>query len=162
MVASNIKSLQSISNLGPIKRLEINYCLKFQNDQGISGLNKSIEWLHINQAKKYSPSKELFELNNLRVLCLNSCGPLENLQFLKRFPKLLDFRFVDTNVIDGDLTPLFDHPSLVSVGCMQKRHYNVKQSVIDEYFLEKKETAKEYICKGEYKTYRYKCMGIGE
>ena len=83
--------------MNKLKRLELHYCTKLQNDFCLSGLVDTLEHLHINQSKKFVPNEELFTLKNLRVLCLNSCGDLENLNFLNQFPNLLDFRFVDTN-----------------------------------------------------------------
>ncbi|NOT66340.1 MAG: hypothetical protein HOP06_10010 [Methylotenera sp.] len=153
---ANIKSFSGISRLGKIKRLELDYCLKLESDRGLSEIKNDIEWLHINTSKKFIPTRELFDLHKLKVLCLNSCGPLENLNFLKDMPNLLDFRFVDTNIINGDLTPLLKHPTLVSVGFLDKRHYNIKKNDVDLFFQAKSEAAKEYIYKGEFRTFRYK------
>lgn len=58
-----------------------------------------------------------FELTSLRLI---RCGALINISFLNNFPKLEDFRFVDTNILDGDLTPLL---RLKSIGSLEKRHY---------------------------------------
>ena len=44
--------------------------------------------------------------------------------FLDRFRRLRDFRFVDTKVLDGDLSPLLSLPKLESIGTMDKRHYS--------------------------------------
>ena len=66
----------------------------------------SLPKIQINTSKKFSPKKDFFELRNLKVLCLNACGPLDNLRFLKQMPNLLDFRFVDTKIVDGDLTAI--------------------------------------------------------
>ncbi len=153
---ANVRSFQGISKLGPIKRLELHYCTKLEIDKGLSEIADDIEWLHINQSKKFTAIDDLFHLRNLKVLCLNNCAPLENLKFLKAFPELVDFRFVDTNVIDGDLTPLTEHPSLLNVGFLDKRHYNLKKKDLDEHFGEKSESEKEWIYKNEFKTYRYK------
>ena len=155
---SNIKQFSGISKLGKIKRLELSYCLKLERDNGLSELKDDIEWLHINTSKNFIPTKDLFDLHKLKVLCLNSCGPLESLHFLRAMPNLLDFRFVDTNIIDGDLTPLLEHPTLVNVGFLDKRHYNLKRKDADSYFSEKSENAKEYIYKGEFRTFRYKAF----
>ncbi len=156
---SNITSFLEISKLGKIKRLELVWCLKLESDAGLSEIKNDIEWLHIDTSRKFSPQKDLFELRNLKVLCLNGCGPLDNLRFLEQMPNLVDFRFVDTNVIDGDLTPLIKHPSLVNAGFLDKRHYNFKSDDIHERLKEKWESAKEYAYKGEFRTFRYKAFG---
>lgn len=155
---SNITSFLGIAKLGRIKRLELCWCLKLESDSGLSEITDHIEWLHINTSKKFSPKKDLFELRNLKVLCLNACGPLDNLQFLKQMPNLLDFRFVDTKIVDGDLTPILEHPSLVNAGFLDKRHYNLKDSEVEAQLKEKWEKSIEYAYKGEFRTWRYKAF----
>jgi hypothetical protein len=157
---SNITSFLAISKLGKIKRLELCWCLKLESDAGLSGIKDHIEWLHIDTSRRFQPKKDLFELHNLRVLALNACGPLDNLRFLKLMPNLLDFRFVDTNVLDGDLKPLLEHPSLVNAGFLDKRHYNIKSSEIEAHFRENNTRAREYAHKGEFSTWRYKAFGV--
>jgi len=154
---SNIHNFIGIKKLANLKRLELHYCTKLQNDYGLSSLVDTLEYLHINQSKKFVPNEELFSLKNLRVLCLNSCGNLENLHFLKHFSKLIDFRFVDTNVLDGDLSPILDHPTIRSVGFLDKRHYNIKYDKMDTLLKDKNggEEFKTVIKLGKYKTFKY-------
>lgn len=156
---SNITSFLEIAKLGKIKRLELSWCLKLESDTGLSEIGDHLEWLHVNTSQKFSPKKDLFELRHLKVLCLNGCAPLENLRFLERMPNLLDFRFVGTEVLDGDLTPLMNHPNLVNAGFLDKRHYNLKSVDIESQLRERNEKAKEYAYKGEFQTYRYKAFG---
>lgn len=137
LIWSNIQNFNGIEKLTKIKRLELEYCTKLEDDCGISKVADTLEYLHINNSMNFVPSEELFLLKNLRVLSLNKCGNLENLSFLNHFPNLIDFRFVDTNVIDGDLTPIIEHPSIRSVGFLNKRHYNINEQKMNS-FLEKK------------------------
>lgn len=157
--SSNIRSFSGLSKFPNIKRLETEYCNKLEIDSGLSDARGTLEWLHINQSKRFSPGEELFSLHNLRVLCLNACGPIKDLEFLRRLPNLVDFRFVDTNVLSGDLTPLLEHPTLCSAGFLNKRHYNLKESEADEYFRPRREAAIEKIYKGKYETFRYLSLG---
>ena len=139
LIWSNIQNFDGIERLTKIKRLELDYCVKLENDKGISKLADTLEYLHIDNSKKFVPGEEFFSLKNLRVLSLNSCGNLENLSFLSHFPKLIDFRFVDTNVIDGDLTPIKEHPTIRSAGFLNKRHYNLSEEKIESHLKEKNE-----------------------
>lgn len=154
---SNIQDFLGIEKMNKLKRLELHYCTKLQNDIALSGLADTLEHLHINQSKKFVPNEELFSLQNLRVLCLNSCGNLENLNFLNQFPNLIDFRFVDTNVLNGDLSPILDHPTIRSVGFLNKRHYNINDDKMDALLKDKNggEEFKTVIKYGESKTFRY-------
>ena len=63
--------------------------MKLENDFGLGRLKDSIEFLHINTSKKFKFTDELLELKKLKVLCLNACGPIDNLDFLKNFPNLI-------------------------------------------------------------------------
>lgn len=154
---SNIQDFLEIGKMNKLKRLELHYCTKLQNDFGLSEIADTLEYLQINQSKKFVPNEELLSLKNLRVLCLNSCGNLENLNFLYEFPNLTDFRFVDTNVLDGDLSPILNHPTIRSAGFLNKRHYNIKDDKMDALLKEKNggEEFKTVIKHGRYETFRY-------
>ena len=154
--SANVKDLDDIGKFENLKRLEVHYCTKLVNDLGISNLNASLQYLHVNQSKKFSFTDELLSLKELRVLCLNACHAVDNLSFLKCFPKLIDFRFVDTNVLDGDLTPIIEHPTIRSVGFLNKRHYNLKdEQVHRELDLKSNNEYRHFAYKGPFQTERY-------
>ena len=120
-----------------LKRLELQCCIKLLNDDFIDGLSENLEHLHILTSKKFIFEQNLLKLTNLRILCLNDCGPIENLDFLKLFPKLEDFRFVNTNILDGNLKPILEHPTIKSVGFLNKRHFNIKDLEMQKLLGEK-------------------------
>lgn len=154
--SANIIDFTGIEKYSQLKRLELHYCTKLSGDAGLQTLCNSLEFLHINQSKKFHFSDQILKLKKLRVLCLNACAPVESLDFLRHFPNLIDFRFVDTNVLDGDLRPIIEHPTLRTFGFLDKRHYNLKNAYVAEY-LQKKNTS-EYrtvIHNGPYQTFRY-------
>ncbi|MEJ1096998.1 MULTISPECIES: hypothetical protein [unclassified Pseudoxanthomonas] len=159
LTLTNATSFSGISKLSSLKRLELTHCLKLESDEGLDGLADSLEWLHINQSKKFSHASNMLKLANLRVLCLNNCAPLQNLSFLSAFPKLVDFRFVGTNVVDGDLTPLLQHPTLCSVRFLDKRHFNLKSSNVEQLMDQRRAAATILAHKGPYETYRYAALG---
>ena len=136
--ASNIKNFKGIEKFKNLKRLEVHHCTKLENDCGLSSIKESLEILHINTSKKFIFTDELLQFENLKVLRLNSCGPIENLDFLKNFPKLTDFRFVKTNILDGNLNPIIEHPTISSVGFSDKRHYNNKSENIKSILKNKR------------------------
>jgi len=153
---ANIKDLAGIEKFRNLKRLELHYCIKLENDKGLSHLNENLEFLHINMSKKFEFTEELLKLNKLKVLCLNACGSIDNLNFLKNFPNLIDFRFVDTNVLDGNLNPILEHPTIRTVGFLNKKHYNYKNEKIKSELKNKFNSEYKTIAhKGQYLTYRY-------
>ncbi len=50
--------------------------------------------------------------------------PMPNLKWTEGMSYLDFFSFVETNVVDGDLSPLLQLPSLRYVGTMDKKHHN--------------------------------------
>lgn len=153
---ANVKDFQEVEKFGNLKRLELHYCTKLKSDLGIAHLSKSLQYLHINQSKKFTFNENLLCLKELRVLCLNACGSIDNLSFLKHFPNLIDFRFVNTNVLDGNLTPIIEHPTIRTVGFLNKRHYNYKDDQLKSELLLKSDKEYRHIAyKGQYYTYRY-------
>jgi hypothetical protein len=153
---ANIKNFTGLEKFNNLKRLELHSCVKLEDDKGLSQICNSLEYLHINQSKKFEFTDELLKLKKLKVLCLNTCAPVENLNFLNNFPNLIDFRFVNTNILDGNLKPILEHPTIRTVGFLDKKHYNYKSEKIKQELENKCD--KEYktvIQKGEYSTYRY-------
>ena len=154
---SNCKDLIWINKFPNLRRLELHYCVKLASLEGIQLLADSLQFLHLNQSKKISNIDCLLGLKKLRVLCLNSIGSIDNLKFLEELPELIDFRFVDTNILDGDLTPIIEHPNIKSVGFLNKRHYNYKSEQLNNILKEKGDKQfKDFAWKGEFKTYKYK------
>jgi hypothetical protein len=156
MSLANIKDFSGIDRFKNLKRLELHHCVKLENDKGLGQLGDKLEFLHINLSKKFKFTDELLRLKKLKVLRLNTCGQLDNLDFLNNFPNLIDFRFVDTNVLDGNLKPIIDHPTIRTVGFINKRHYNYRDDKI-KLELENKFNSdyKTIVHKGQYLTYRY-------
>jgi len=154
--SANIKNLTGLEKFNNLKRLELHYCIKLEDDKGLSKISNSLEFLHINQSKKFMFTDELLKLKKLKVLRLNACAPIENLNFLSNFPNLIDFRFVDTNILDGNLEPILEHPAIRTVTFLNKKQYNYKSEKIKQELENKFD--KEYktvIQKGQYSTYRY-------
>lgn len=154
---ANVKNFCQIQRFPSLKRLELHYCTKLESDSGLKELKDTVEHLHINQSKKLLLTDEISQLVNLKVLRLNNCGSLKSLHFLRDLPKLIDFRFVNTDILDGDLTPILDHPSLKNVGFFNKCHYNSTREKIDAILESRLNSEyKDFFYKGEYKTFKYK------
>ncbi len=158
LAVGNVQSFKGISRLRSLCRLELHYCLKLETDAGLAEAPKSLRWLHVNQSRKLHLGDELLGLSQLRVLCLNNCAPLPSLEFLASFPYLLDFRFVGTTVLSGDLAPILRHPTLCSVGFLNKRHYNMKFEEIEQRLTERRNASIEIARNGPYATFRYKAI----
>lgn len=128
---SGSTSLKGLSKYQKLKRLELHCCIKLETLDGIENVNKGIEHIHVNQSKKLKGHERIVQLKSLRILCFNDCGAVDNLDFIQGLPNLTDFRFVNTNVINGDLMPLITHSKIKNAGFLNKRHYSHKDTDID-------------------------------
>ena len=152
---ANLKELNGLTKFPNLKRLETHYCTKLESLEGIKNVDK-LEYLHINQSKKLQLGEQILKLADIKVLCLNGCGEIQNLDFLSKFKKLIDFRFVDTKIQSGDLRPLIEHPTIRTVSFLNKRHYNMKDEQVEKILNEKfKEDYKDKVYKGDFVTYKY-------
>jgi hypothetical protein len=66
---------------------------------------------------------------------------------------------VDTAVLDGDLTPLLSHPTLCSVGFLDKHTYNVRNADVKAALKEKRDAAINRVRNGSLETFRYNELG---
>jgi protein phosphatase 1 regulatory subunit 7 len=87
-----------------------------------------VETLHIETCSSIQDFAALAKCKSLRRLRYINCGVIGSLAPLRDFKALEEFRFVKTNVLDGDMTPLM---SLKSIGFENKRHYSHTPEQID-------------------------------
>jgi hypothetical protein len=137
---SSSTSLKGLSKYKSLKRLELHYCTKLETLDGIEDLNQDIEYIHIDQSKKLKGHERVTRLKELRTLCFNDCGVIENLDFLLSLPHLADFRFVNTNILNGNLMPLISHPTITNAGFLNKKHYSHKDIQVTDLLSAKRST----------------------
>jgi protein phosphatase 1 regulatory subunit 7 len=127
LVQPLLTSLEGIQRFSSLVKVELAYAPKLQRIVGLEQLSlldhfqcqkcPNGEWL---------PTVE--KLKTARIIRLNDCGTLPSIKFLKEMPKLEDFRFSHTNIVDGDLSPLL---GLLSAGFYGKKHYSHTPKQID-------------------------------
>jgi hypothetical protein len=114
-------------------------CLsKLQHITAIAELaNGELETLDCKVCRKIADHDEVRRVPTLIELRFNDCGQIPNIQFLNDLPNLTGFRFVDTNVLDGDLTPCL---RLDSVGFFGKKHYSHTPEEVDAIIASREQT----------------------
>lgn len=123
----NLESLEGIKNLKKLSHASFFYLKQLQS---VGALTRTrVKYLLLDVCKKIADVESLVDCHDLEVLRLCDCGKLRSLQFIRRFRKLVEFRFVNTIVEDGDLTPLLQ---LKSVGFLKRRGYSHTPEEIDE------------------------------
>jgi hypothetical protein len=126
LIKPNIVSLAGIERFA-LQRLEIAYAAKL-TDASAVGAIETLESLELVRCRGVDVAGLSMHLRRLRSLRVRDGADLASLGFLKQMPLLEDFRFVGTNVVDGDLRPLL---GMRSVGFLHKRHYSHTPEQVD-------------------------------
>jgi hypothetical protein len=128
-----ITSLEGISKHPLLRQLEVAYGGRLEKLSGLE-LLKEFTALHLYSCKRVQGIEQLASLTGLRSLRLNSCGSIPSIGFLSGMSALEEFRFVNTNIEDGDLRPLL---RLKWVGFLAKKGYSHTPEQLDEVLREK-------------------------
>lgn len=102
---STITTLKGLEKFNLLKEVEFNYCNRLDT---LCCLEKSKEALvsllfsHCKSIKNHDYST-LFR--NLKILAYNNGGTIPSIKFIKQIASLESFRFVGTDVTDGDMIP---------------------------------------------------------
>jgi hypothetical protein len=124
----NLRSLRGVERLSRLRHLTLSNLNQLESVAELASL-RELEELNCHTCRKLGDVSELKTLPRLRSLRLNNCGTLPSLRFLDQgFRRLEEFRFVGTNVEDGDLRPLL---RLSDVGFLKKRHFSHTPEQLD-------------------------------
>jgi hypothetical protein len=134
---SSIRTLQGINKLNRLRRLDLNYLKKLENVDHLAYLQASLKILRIEACRKVKDFSEIGFLHNLVELGINSCMQITDLGILNNLLKLEHFSFVDTKVLDGDLSSIFLLKQLKHVGFNDFRHYSHSLEEVKKHVLNK-------------------------
>lgn len=121
---SDITSLSGVESLEDLRYLDVAYVPKLHSLAALSKCSVGIRELDITNARNVRSYKPIASLEKLRRLRLSYSASMKNLNWTAGMSDLDFFSFVDTNVENGDLSPLLKLPKLRYVGSMNKRHYS--------------------------------------
>lgn len=123
IVQTNLTSLAGIEVLEDVRYLTVSHATRLESLDALAGHDsiREIDFTTANRIQSYGP---LAKIRRLRRLKLSRCAAMPNLKWLAGMENLDFFAFVDTNVVDGDLSPLLKLPRLRYVGTLDKKHYS--------------------------------------
>lgn len=136
VVRAPLHSLAGLGRFKKLKELQLYYLSKLERIADLDAY--SLEVLELDVCKKISDHAHVVNFPKLRFLRLSDCGPVPSLKFLDRMPKLEDFSFVNTNVLDGDMTPCF---RLKWAGFLNKKHYSHTSEEVKAIIAERQKKA---------------------
>lgn len=122
-VDSDVLSLRGLAAFPHVRHAEFAYLPKVESLEEVQTL-RELEFLTFDTCRKLRDHAVVVALQKLKTLRFNECGPMATLSFLDSMPNLQEFRFVGTDVVDGDLHYLL---RLASVAFTSKRHFSHKQ-----------------------------------
>jgi protein phosphatase 1 regulatory subunit 7 len=123
LVQSPILSLAGIDRFPGLKRLACHYLPKLRHiaPVGAAFRDKGLTNVEFGHCPQIADHDDVRAIRSMKVLWFNHCGKIPSLRFLDALPELEDFRFVGTEVLDGDLNPCL---RLRSVGFLDKKTYS--------------------------------------
>jgi protein phosphatase 1 regulatory subunit 7 len=123
LIQAPVLTLAGIDRFPGLRRLACYYLPKLRNVDpvGAAFRDRALRTLEFGHCPKISDHASVGAINSLKVLWFNHCGKVPSLRFLDTLPALEDFRFVGTDVIDGDLNPCL---RIRSVGFSDKKTYS--------------------------------------
>ncbi len=130
---SNVSSLNGLKNLKKLKKMTLVY---FRNLESIKDLPVNLVELEMEGCKKIKDHDSISNLKKIESIKMHKCGDIPSLEFVKNMPSLKFFSFVETNVLDGNMSQLLES-NLEYAGFLQKRHYSHNSSEINEALKKK-------------------------
>ena len=133
IVQSPIVSTEGVGKYDKLRELELSYLSKLTTLCDMEQLK--LELLDILTCRKLQNHEYAKVIKTLTILRMNDCGEIPSIAFIKDLPNLRDFRFVRTDVIDGDISPCL---KLESAGFTSKRHFSHTQEQMNATLKEKR------------------------
>lgn len=124
LLRSCIKTLDRIDKYGHLEKLVITFG-KYLTAVGSLAHCHHLKIFELDGCKNINDLQEtLSKCSRLERLVLMKVSALENIQFVERMPNLKWLNLMDTNVVDGDMSPLLRHPSLEYAVFTSKKHFS--------------------------------------
>ena len=119
-----VQSLDGIESLEDLQILDVYRATNLESLSALIHGMPGMRELSLYKCKKIRSYAPIASIERLRRLNLSDCVETADLSWTKGMDYLDFFSFVDTKVVDGDLTPLLELPRLRYVGSMNKRHHS--------------------------------------
>jgi hypothetical protein len=142
LVVPGIKDLNEIDRYPKLEYLDIYSARKLVSIADLERCS-SLKRLELCGCKKINDLQEtLSKCSHLERLVLEKVSDLENIQFIELMPNLKWLNLMDTNVIDGDMSPLLRHPSLEYAVFTSKKHFSHTEAQVRAALQAKEEGMK--------------------
>ena len=120
IIRSPINTLTGLEYFNQLKELQFSYCSKLETLCCMEESKETLVSLLFDHCKSIKNPEYVSQFRNMNTLAYNN-GLLQSIKFIKKIAALKSFRFVGTDVIDGDMTPCI---GLKYVGFSNKKHFS--------------------------------------
>lgn len=129
-----IHSLEGIEALPQLETLELILAPTPIDLAALAGAPASLRFVGLDGCTKLASLEVLASLPALEVLDLNSTKEIPSIRWLSGHPTLRAlFIAGSTNILDGDLSPLFTMPALEEVRVRNRRHYSHTRAEVEAF-----------------------------
>ena len=119
-----IACLDGIEALEDLRYLSIAYAPKIEDLTPLAAPTVNLREISLTNLKRISDYSPIASIRRLRRLKIFKCAPMADLTWTDGMDYLDFISFVETRVLDGDLSPLLSLPVLRYVGAGNRRDYS--------------------------------------
>ena len=135
-------SLKGIERFSHLKALSLYRAHKLESLDDLLSLTDVLEEFELEGKTKIFDYQALGKLRVIKRVFLNNVGDIKNLSFLETMPSLNHFAFMDSNVVDGDLSYCKKVNGWVAF--TNKKHYSMTfEELHPEWVAEQRKREKE-------------------
>ncbi len=138
----NAISLKGIERFSYVKAISLYRAHKLESLDDLVSLSDVLEEFELEGKTKIFDYHALGKLRAIKRLFLNNVGDIKDLSFLETMPSLKHFAFMDSNVVDGDLSYCKKVNGWVAF--TNKKHYSMTfEELHPEWVAEQRKRSKE-------------------
>lgn len=127
-----LKTLEGIERFANLLELRLTYLSQLEGLAPAGSLAR-LRRLDVTTCRRIGAIDALAELNELAYVGLKNCGRVNSVRALASLPTLETFiAWESTDVVDGDLSPLAEHPALREIAMRSRRHYSPSVEAVAE------------------------------
>lgn len=130
---SDIENLIGLSSLTNLNYLSLTNVKNLTSLKALGNL-KNLRELNIHNCKKINTITKLFNLKRLEKLSLLNLSDITTIKGIENLSELKILMFYEsTNIIDGDLSPLFKLKNLSNISFQNRKHYTNRREDFSQY-----------------------------
>lgn len=135
--SARLETLHGLAQLPSLEELRL-FRVRGLQEIGDIGELRSLHTLELDGCKgEFDLPNALRPGSALTALTYTACTALDSLAFVSDLPQLESLVFLDTDVTDGDMTPLAAHPSLRHVAFTKKMHFSHSERELNDLYAQR-------------------------